>query len=307
MHTTDDAESASHRDTLRSSLAALVSRFTPVDGEYPMPGMPSLTFYRISRPSEQSKDMSKVALIVAVQGSKTITAGDISFDYNPEHYLLSSISMPLAGSVREASREIPYLSLVLELDPKRVADLLASNTLPPPDEAPSSLGIGRGRVTLELLEAIWRLVKLLDTPKHIPSLAPLAEQEVIYRLLMGAQGARLRQSLIADSRSFKISRAVEWIKAHYAEPIRIDDLARHVSMSLSSLHEHFKDTTTLSPLQYQKRLRLFEARKLLVKRGNDVQVVASEVGYENPSQFHREYKRLFGATPAQDMIRLRAE
>ncbi len=287
-------------------LAAVVGRFTPIDGEHRV-AIPSLTFYRYSAPSKEESTLSKVALIFAAQGAKTVTAGDASYNYDTENCLVTSIDMPIIGRVTEASRDKPYLCFNFQIDTKQVADLIASRDLPPPDETPVGLGISVGKLSRDLLEAAYRLARLLDTPKHIPVLAPLIEQEIIYRLLMSGQGMRLRHALVADSRAFKVAKAVEWIKAHYDSPIRIDDLASHVNMSVSSLYQHFKEATAVSPLQYQKRLRLLEARCLLLKRASDVGVVASAVGYDNLSQFHHEYKRLFGAPPVQDAHRLRAD
>lgn len=283
-----------------------MERFSPIDGEHPV-AIPSLTFWRYSAPSQAESAFSKVALIFAAQGAKTVTAGNTSYDYDSERCLVTSIDLPVIGRVTKASPEKPYLCFSFEIDMEKVAHLVATRDLPPPDEAPLGLGISVGELSLDLLQAAYRLAKLLDTPKHIPVLAPLIEQEIIYRILMSSQGMRLRHALVADSRAFKVAKAVEWIKAHYDATIRIDDLAGHVNMSVSSFHQHFKDATALSPLQYQKRLRLFEARRLLLKRANDVGLVASMVGYDNPSQFHREYKRLFGSPPMQDAMRLRAE
>lgn len=292
--------------SLSGQLAEIVGRFTPIDGEH-RTAIPSLVFHRYSAPSKEESAFTKVALIFAAQGAKTVTVGDVSYSYDPHHCLVTSIDMPVIGRVTQASTERPYLCFAYEIDTRKVADLVATRELPPPDEAPTGLGISLSRLPADLLSAAYRLASLLETPKHIPALAPLIEQEILYRLLMSSQGMRLRHALVAESRAFKVSKAVEWIKAHFDGPMRIDELADHVNMSVSSLHQHFKDATALSPLQYQKRLRLQEARRLLIRRASDVGIVASTVGYENLSQFHREYKRLFGAPPVQDAVRLRAD
>ncbi|MEL1265124.1 AraC family transcriptional regulator [Pseudoxanthomonas putridarboris] len=300
------APDSSVQEALSRELAAIVGRFTPIDGEHPT-AIPSLTFHRYSAPSKEESAFTKVALIFAAQGAKIVTAGNASYNYDTKHCLVTSVDMPVIGRVTQASPEKPYLCFAFEIDMRQVADIVASRDLPPPDEAPTGLGISLSKLSEDLLEAAYRLARLLDTPKHIPTLAPLIEQEILYRLLMSSQGMRLRHALVADSRAFKVSKAVEWIKGHYDAPMRIEELASHVNMSVSSLHQHFKDATALSPLQYQKRLRLLEARRLLIKRASDVGVVASAVGYDNLSQFHREYKRLFGAPPIQDAVRLRAD
>ncbi|NPT38266.1 AraC family transcriptional regulator [Paraburkholderia xenovorans] len=294
------------QEVLSAELAGIVGRFAPIDGEHAT-AIPSLTFHRYSAPSREESAFTKVALIFAAQGAKTVTAGNASYNYDTKHCLVTSIDMPVIGRVTQASPEKPYLCFAFEIDMQQVADIVASRELPPPDEAPIDVGISLSKLPEDLLEAAYRLARLLETPKHIPTLAPLIEQEILYRLLMSGQGVRLRHALVADSRAFKITRAVEWIKEHYDAPMRIDELASHVNMSVSSLHQHFKDATALSPLQYQKRLRLLEARRLLIKRASDVGVVASTVGYDNLSQFHREYKRLFGAPPIQDAVRLRTD
>ena len=303
-----DYTSSDHppQEALSKDLAAIIARFTPIDGAH-RTAIPSLTFHRYSTPAKEESAFTKVALIFAAQGAKTVTVGDASYSYDTKHCLVTSLDMPVIGRVTQASPDAPYLCFALELDMQKVADIVASHELPPPDEPPTGLGISLSKLPAELLEAAYRLARLLNTPKHIPTLAPLIEQEILYRLLMSSQGMRLRHTLVADSRAFKVSKAVEWIKDHYNAQISIDELASHVNMSVSSLHQHFKDATAMSPLQYQKRLRLLEARRLLIKRPSDVGVVASMVGYENLSQFHREYKRLFGAPPIQDAVRLRAD
>ncbi|RWR02334.1 AraC family transcriptional regulator [[Pantoea] beijingensis] len=305
MNTSNDfSTEMPSRETLTNELTSIIKRFSPIEGEHKV-AIPSLTFYRISSPSVEEAALSKVALIFAAQGSKTIKAGEEYYDYDSRRCLVTSVDMPVSGRVVEATPEKPYLCFSFEIDMKLVADLVSSKEFPKPDESSAGLGISTGELSLELLEATCRLTRLLLTPKHIPVLAPLIEQEIIYRILMSSQGARLRQSLVKDSSSYKITKAIGWLKEHYNEPIRIDILARHVNMSTSSLYQHFREATALSPLQYQKRLRLMEARSRLLERASDVGIVASAVGYEHISQFHREYKKLFGAPPVQDARRLR--
>ena len=300
------APPAPERGSALAELARIVERFSPIDGEH-RTAIEPLTFHRYSAPSAGEYTFSKVALIFAAQGAKQITAGHQSYRYDTAHCLVVSIDLPIVGRVIEASRERPYLCFALELDIALATDLVVSRDLPPPDAAPAGPGISAGALPPALLDAACRLARLLDTPRDIPTLAPLIQQEIIYRVLTSSQGARLRDALVADSRTSRIGRAVEWVKAHYAAPLRLDVLASHVNMSVSSLHRHFKDSTSLSPLQYQKRLRLFEARRRLMQGATDLGVVAAAVGYDSLSQFHREYKRLFGAPPMQDAVRLRTE
>jgi len=290
---------------LLEEFVSLVRRHTSFDGENLL-AIPSLKFYRYAAPSKSECQFTKVSLIFSVQGSKTVTVGDSSHTYDAEHCLLTLLDMPASGHVESASPERPTFCVAFEVDMKLVADLVGLRELPPPDETPVGLEISVGRLPLEVLDAVYRLARLLDTPKHIAMLAPMLEREIIYRLLMSQQGMRLRHALLTENRLSKVSKAIEWIKARYDTAFRIDELAAHVNMSTSSLHQHFKDATTLSPLQFQKRLRLVAARQQLIKRGSDVRVVASAVGYDNLSQFHREYKRLFGAPPIQDASRQRS-
>ncbi|WP_326534612.1 AraC family transcriptional regulator [Pseudorhodoferax sp.] len=304
LHAAQLGAAPSPRALLLSEFAQLIERHAAASGESRQAPLP-LTFYRYAAPSGDDCHFTQAALVFGVRGSKTVTVGARTYRYDAEHGLLALLDMPAVGRVDEASPEAPALCVAFAIDLQRVAELVGQRELPPPDERPLDLEISIGSLPFEVLEAVFRLARLLDTPKHIPALAPLLEQEILYRLLMSSQGVRLRHALQADGRMARISKAVEWIRARYDTPFRIDELAAHVNMSSSSLHQHFKDATTLSPLQFQKRLRLVEARRLLVRRGGDVRLVASTVGYDNLSQFHREYKRLFGTPPLQDISRLR--
>ena len=197
--------------------------------------------------------------------------------------------------------------LVLKLDQRIVAELIAQGGLPLPTERSTDrgIGIGLGTVTSALLDPIKRLVDLLDEPSAIPVLAPLIQREIHYRLLMSDQAARLWQISAVGSQGHRVAKAIDWLKMNYAQTLRIEDLAAQVQMSTSSLHQHFRQLTAMSPLQYQKWLRLNEARRLMLNEDSDAANAAFEVGYESPSQFSREYTRLFGAPPKRDIDRLR--
>jgi transcriptional regulator GlxA family with amidase domain len=205
----------------------------------------------------------------------------------------------------EASPEKPYLGLMLKLDQREISQLMADSNLPPPRTQESSRGMATGEVTLPLVTAFQRLIDLLAEPQDIPILAPIIQREIIYRLLVGDQGARLRQIAAAGSQTQQIARAIDWLKGNFTQPLRIDDLAARASMSSSTFHHHFRSITALSPLQYQKQLRLQEARRLMLAEHLDAATAAFEVGYESPSQFSREYNRLFGAPPLRDVTNLR--
>jgi AraC-like DNA-binding protein len=207
--------------------------------------------------------------------------------------------------ILQASREQPYLSLLLQLDQRAMAQLMVDSDLPLPRAQQSRRGMAIGEVTLPLLSACQRLLDLLAAPQDIPILAPLIQREILYRLLVGEQGARLRQIASAGSQSHQIAQAIEWLKRHYTLPLRIENLAAHVHMSPSTFHQHFRALTAMSPLQYQKWLRLNEARRLMLTERLDAATAAFEVGYESPSQFGREYRRVFGAAPLRDITSLR--
>jgi len=199
----------------------------------------------------------------------------------------------------------PYLGLRLKFSQREVAQLMADSHLPPPKSQQSSRGMATGENTPELLNAFVRLINLLDSEQDIPILAPVIQREIIYRLLIGDQGARLRQIAATGSQSQQIARAIEWLKENFTQPLRIDDLAEKASMSTSTFHHHFRSMTALSPLQYMKQLRLQEARNLMLSERLDAATAAFQVGYESPSQFSREYSRLFGAPPLRDISTLR--
>jgi AraC-like DNA-binding protein len=225
--------------------------------------------------------------------------------YDPQHFLITSVDLPSVWQIIEASREKPCLGLMLKLDQREISQLMVDSHLPPPRAQQSSRGMATGEINLPLLTAFQRLINLLDEPKDIPILAPLIQREISYRLLVGDQGVRLRQMASVGSQSHQIARAIDWLKGNFSQQLRIDDLARQVNMSASTFHHHFRALTAMSPLQYQKWLRLNEARRLMLTARLDATTVAFQVGYESPSQFSREYSRLFGAPPLRDITNLR--
>jgi AraC-like DNA-binding protein len=225
--------------------------------------------------------------------------------YDAHHYLITSVHLPTVVQIIEASPERPYLGLRLMLDQREISQLMVDSNLPPPRVQQSSRGMATGEVTLPLLTAIQRLIDLLAEQQDIPILAPIIQREIIYRLLVGDQGERLRQIATAGSQSQQISKAIGWLKNNYALAISMDDLAAQANMSTSTFHHHFRSLTALSPLQFQKQLRLQEARRLMLAERMDAANAAFQVGYESPSQFSREYNRLFGAPPLRDITKLR--
>ena len=286
-------------------LASAVERHTVVDGIYDG-AVPGLTLFRCSAPSHHDAVVYVPCLCLIVQGAKELIVGDETYRYDPARSLLVSVDLPASTRVVEASPERPCLAIGISLDLAVVGELLADDTAAPPP-GPPMRGLALTRVEPHLLDAIGRLVTLLDTPGDIAALAPLVHREITYRVLKGPQGARLRQIAAAGAPAHRIARAVGWLKEHFAEPLGVESLARRVGLRLSAFHQHFKGVTGLSPLQYQKRLRLQEARRLMLGEGLDAAEAGYRVGYESPSQFSREYRRLFGAPPHRDLAALKAE
>lgn len=292
---------------LEAAIAALgenIARWTE-QGEQFTTAVQGLALFRRTEPSEPVTGMYEPSLCMVAQGAKRVQLGDDTYVYDAHHYLITSVHLPTVVQVSEASREKPYLGLRLKFDLREVSQLMADSNLPSPRTQQSSRGMATGEVTLPLVTAVQRLIELLDTEQDIPILAPIIQREIIYRLLVGDQGARLRQIAAAGSQSQQIARAIEWLKGNFTQPLRIDDLAAQARMSSSTFHHHFRSMTALSPLQYQKQLRLQEARRLMLAERLDAATAAFQVGYESPSHFSREYGRLFGAPPLRDISKLR--
>ncbi len=274
-------------------------------GELHTTTVPGLSLFRRIEPTEPITGMYEPSICLVAQGAKRVLLGDDTYVYDAHHYLITSVHLPTVVQIIEASPDKPYLGLRLKLDLREISQLMADSNLPQPRAQQSSRGMATGEVTLSLLTAFQRLVDLLAEEKDIPILAPVIQREIIYRLLVGDQGARLRQIASAGSQSQQIARAIDWLKTNFTRPLRIDDLAAQASMSSSTFHHHFRSMTALSPLQFQKQLRLQEARRLMLTERLDAATAAFEVGYESPSQFSREYNRLFGAPPLRDIANLR--
>lgn len=246
------------------------------------------------------------SLILTVQGRKRVELGDKTFTYGSSHYLLASVALPVVARVVEASEQTPCLALAFRLQMAVVRELLSREEtalVPPVERGP---GIAIGEVTVELLDAFCRLMRLLEQPQDSDFLHGLIEREIIFRVLKGPEGARLRAIATLGDQSQRTAKAIAWIKDNYAKPLRVEDLAEIAGMGVSTLHHHFRALTAMSPLQYQKQIRLQEARTRMSIHGLDAGSAALEVGYESASQFTREYKRLFGQTPMRDVRTLRS-
>jgi AraC-like DNA-binding protein len=290
--------------TQLARLVTAVERHAPVDGDYET-DITRLAFYRSSTQTEHSAVTYVPSLCVIVQGAKEIIVGGEQYRYDPAQSLLVSVDLPAASRIVQASPDQPCLALRIEIDSADVGELLAEGTSVPPGT--SERGLAVIPVESQLLDAVTRLVNLLDTPQDIRALAPLILREITHRLLTGPQGFRLRQIAMAGAPAFRIARAIRWLKDHFADPLKVESLADQVGMSTSSFHLHFKNVTTMTPLQYQKRIRLQEARNLMIGERLDAADAAFRVGYESPSQFSREYRRMFGAPPRQNISAITAD
>ncbi|KWX71574.1 AraC family transcriptional regulator [Paenibacillus riograndensis] len=283
-------------------LALRIQRHTPSDGVHPT-AVPSLFFRRSSYVLEPRHSINVPSLCIIVQGSKTATVGTESYTYDPASYLVTPVHLPIIGKITEASPQAPYLSLQLNFTPDIILDIVKGN--PPQWNGKTGRGIIVSKSTPPLLDAVLRLVKLADTPGDIPTLAPLITCEVLYRVLQGEQGASITQFAFIGSHAYCVSEAIQLINRDYAKPLLIEDLAKKVSLSPSALYKHFKKVTAMSPLQYQKAIRLQVARRLLLTEFLDAADAGYRVGYESPSQFSREYARMFGLPPISDVRHLR--
>ncbi|OWW20660.1 AraC family transcriptional regulator [Noviherbaspirillum denitrificans] len=302
MHTATDRLHA-----VREALARSIAARPLPDGEPVTTAIPSLSLFTRTTPSEPTNCMYMPSLALVVQGDKRVMLGDDTFLYGAGRFLITSVDLPVIGEVLEASPESPFMALVLTIDRRVVTELIMENKFRVPRAESNGRGLSVGEASLPLLQAFQRLVDLLDDPDDIPALAPLIEREILYRLLVSDQGARLRQIASTGSQSHRIARAIDWLKAHACEPLRVDELAALAQMSTSTFHHHFRALTAMSPLQFQKWLRLNEARRLMLTEHVDASTAAFRVGYESPSQFGREYHRLFGAPPLRDITRLRQD
>jgi len=294
--------STANAETLRE-LAALIERFAEGEGTQPT-AVPGLSVSRWYAPTEPVNCIYEPSLVVVAQGTKRVILQERSYTYDPATCLVTSIDLPVVGQVMNASERAPFLCVKLALDLGTIADLIARGGSAEGEAAPGP-GMYGAPVTAELLDAVVRLVRLLERPQDIAVIAPLIEREIHYRVITGAEGAYLRHLAVAGSRTGLMIDAIGWIKEHYARPLRIGELAGAVNMSESALHHHFKAVTAMSPLHYQKQLRLQEARRLMLSERLDAASASQRVGYESPSQFSREYRRLYGAPPLRDIARLR--
>lgn len=290
---------------MRAELAAMIDRITVTDGGH-QTAIPRLMLGRASQVQHPVHSMHEPAFCVLAQGSKRVLLSDEVYVYDSSQYLVVAQNLPVAGQVVDASPEAPYLGLRLSFDVKDIAALALEMRLGEalPKRA-SQRGIFTGELSTTLLDPVLRLTRLLDSPEDIPALAPLITREILYRVMKSPDGWRLAQMAVVDGHSQRIAQAIGVLSRRFQEPLRVEDLADEVHMSVSSLHQHFKAVTAMSPLQFQKQLRLQESRRIMISEDVDAATAGHRVGYESQSQFNREYSRFFGLPPARDIKRLR--
>ncbi len=298
------SQKSDHSMVKHPALAERIARWTE-DQNQVATALSPLKLHRWETPTEPTSYMLPPSICLIGQGVKRVLLGEDVYVYDAQSFLISSVDLPVVAQIIKASKEKPYLGLTLELDLKAISQLMADSSLPSLRTQQSRRGMALSKVSLPLVNAFQRLLDLLDTPEDIPILAPMIQREISYRLLVGDQGPRLRQIVMAGSHGYHIAGAINWLKSNFNQMFRVDDLATNSGMSTSTFHSHFLSLTAMSPLQFQKRLRLNEARRLMLADNLDAANAAFQVGYESPSQFSREYSRLFGAPPLRDITNLR--
>ncbi|WML26874.1 AraC family transcriptional regulator [Neobacillus sp. OS1-33] len=286
-------------------LTQLILRYSEQDGVHPTL-IPSLYLIRESIITEPISRVNEPSFCIIVQGEKDVLLGQNHFRYGPGNYIVASVDLPVTGQVMKASSDAPYLALKIEFTPSQILDVLRETETRNKLKKNTKRAMFVSKVEPSLLDAVVRLACLLDNPKHIPVLAPLFTKEILYWILRGPNGEALEQIALEGSNAARIRNVIEHIMNQYYEPFRIEELADIANMSVASFHRHFKELTTMSPVQFQKQLRLQEARRLLLAESTDIANIAFRVGYESQSQFSREYSRMFGFPPREEIKRLRA-
>ena len=287
-------------DTYRE-MASIIARFANENDDHRTPN-DSLFVGSRSKPTAPMHAAIWPCFALVVQGAKQLTLGPESYRYGVGDYLVVSLDLPVVSCIVEASPQVPYLGLGMALHPERLKEALARTGVPLRAQTSDEMrGVSVNKAPPDLLDACLRRLRLLDRPRDIPAMAPLIEQEILYRLLTGPFGPRLLQIAQNETPGNKVARAIGWLRQNFTQALRIEDLADQVGMSISSLHHHFKSATAMTPMQYQKQLRLHEARRLMLVERLDVGTAGYSVGYQSPSQFSREYSRLYGLSPLRDV------
>ncbi len=290
---------------LRAELARRIA-FLVGSAEKRATDIPGLTLHRRTSPTAPCSMTYEPMVTVIAQGRKRVELGRKAFIYDASRYLLTSVDLPVVSRVMEASEDVPCLAMALRLEMPTVRELLSREEIQIPEALPDSPAIGTAETTSEFLSACCRLVDLIAAPQDVPFLSGLVVREIIYRILRGPEGARLRAIATLGDQSHRTAKVIAWIRTNYTKPLRVEDLAEIAGMGVSTLHHHFRALTAMSPLQYQKQIRLQAARGRMLMDGLDAASAAYEVGYESASQFSREYSRFFGQPPMKDIRALRS-
>ncbi len=267
--------------------------------------IPGLKLSRWTTPTQPTSYSHNPSICLIAQGKKRVLLGEDSFTYDTSHFLISSVNLPITANIVEATEEAPYIGLIMELDLQEISQLIVDSELSFNSSKEAQKGIAVGELSASLQDAFIRLMALLDEPENIKILAPVIKREIFYRLLMTEQGSRLSQIVTTGSHSHQIAKAIDWLKHNFVKPLSVGELAAYSGMSKSAFYTHFRSMTSMTPLQFQKKLRLSEARRLMLTENLDAMATTFKVGYESPSQFSREYSRLFGAPPSKDIKALR--
>lgn len=298
--------SSNTMDSLQNAMAQTIIERVHETQDWVTP-IPDLLFFRRDEATEPCACMVDPSIVLVVQGSKKMLVGEYDYLYDLSNFLVNSLNLPAKSQVVDADHNRPCVGLVIKLDLRMLSELISQGGLPPAREVDRSKSIGLGTMTPSILAPIKRLLDLLDEPEAIPALAPLIQREIHYRLLQSDQAHLLRQIASVDSHSYRIAKAIEWLKSNFGKPLRVEDLAAQVQMSNPTFYHHFRQLTDMSPLQYQKWLRLNEANRLMLNEHLDASSAGFEVGYESASQFSREYSRLFGSPPKRHIENLRKQ
>ncbi len=294
-------------ETIQAGTAAIRLRILDVLSRLPWDGVsfqheiPGLSLYRIVESTGPFSTVYEPSLSLIIKGSKRLSVGDERLVYDESCFFLTTIGLPMTGQICEASKAEPYVAAKLRLDLEALRRLITTHDLYPTNSSERDRGIVVGQATPELFDALWRLISLVNSPSDIPFMANHIQNEILYRLLTGEQGGRLRRFALAGTNSNRVAKAVAWLKENYAMPLRVEALAEMANMGVSTLHHHFRAVTAMSPLQFQKHLRLHHARELMLSGSLDAASAALKVGYESPTQFSREYRRMFGHPPLRDV------
>jgi AraC-like DNA-binding protein len=304
MNPKEAKREAQRAQSNREELAERIAKALPEDGTLDV--TPSFRLARSSKPTEPIHSLYQPAFCVVAQGRKHALLGEEVFRYDPGHYLIYTVDLPLTFQVEEASEERPYLGFRLNLDSSLVASVMMDSAFEPKKGHMNMKAMDVSPMDADLLDAVVRLVRLLDTPVEGNILAPLTIREIVFRLLISGQGARLSHLVAVAADTHRISKAIDLLRENFDQLVRMDDIAHELGMSVSGFHHHFKSVTAMSPLQFQKQIRLQEARRLMLSQDLDAASAGVRVGYEDPAYFSREYKKLFGAPPQRDIAKLRS-